>query len=104
MHAAEVQEALDTIPEDMSDAVMAYCDNMSEDVLTVDVSRVEEAFAGEWESWDDYVSNYVEDTGMLSEVPEDVKRYFDYDSFGSDLMYDYWTADTRDGIMVFHSL
>ncbi|EHL5833700.1 antirestriction protein ArdA [Salmonella enterica] len=36
----------------------------------------------------------VEDSGMLSEVPESLRRYFDYEAFARDLFCDgYFMSD-----------
>jgi antirestriction protein len=55
------------------------------------IENFEEAYCGEWKSEEDYAENLVEDTGMLSECPESMKSYFDYEKFARDLfMCDYW--------------
>jgi len=44
----------------------------------------------------------VDDLGLLSEVPENLRFYFDYEAFARDLFIgDYWSADTVYGTAVF---
>jgi antirestriction protein len=44
-----------------------------------------EAYLGAYDSVLEYAESYVEDTGLLASVPEDVQRYFDYTAFARDL-------------------
>ena len=44
---------------------------------------------GKFDSDEDLAYDYVEQTGMLQDIPESIQRYFDYESFGRDLAYDY---------------
>lgn len=39
----------------------------------------------------EFTYQYVEDTGMLSEAPEILERYFDYEAFGRDLFLESYT-------------
>lgn len=50
-----------------------------------DYDDFESAYRGEAESEDDYAYQLVKDTGMLSEVPESLRNYFDYESYARDL-------------------
>ena len=36
----------------------------------------------------DVAYQYIEETGMLDGVPENIARYFDYEAFGRDMSYD----------------
>ena len=63
----------------------------------------EERYAGHWESFDDYASNYADDTGLLSGIPEEIQRHFDWKSWTSELAYDYTTCDADSGVYVFRS-
>jgi antirestriction protein len=44
-----------------------------------------DAYAGQYDSEEDYAHQYVDDTGMLSGAPKTVAMYFDYDAFARDL-------------------
>ena len=55
-----------------------------------DISTFEESFQGSYDSEDDFTFELVESCGYLSNVPETVARYFDYEKFSRDLfMSDY---------------
>jgi len=54
----------------------------------------DEHFEGEFDSDEDLAYNYVEMIGGVSELGKDtLERYFDYESFGRDLAYDYTEID-----------
>lgn len=54
----------------------------------------EEAFAGSYGSTMEFTEQLVDDTGMLDEMPENLRLYFDYEKFDRDLfMGDYWASD-----------
>lgn len=50
-----------------------------------------EAYCGEWSSEEDFAIQFVEDCGMLDNVPDSMKNYFDWAAFSRDLfMCDYY--------------
>jgi len=62
--------------------------------------QFEDAYAGFFNSRTEFAQNYVDSTGLLTSrhyegVPniEILIGYFDLDSFGRDLMHDYWETD-----------
>ena len=64
-----------------------------------------ERYCSEWDSFNDDAEDLVESTGMLSEVPEEVARYFDHAAFARDLAFDYATYDAPNGgVFVFRIL
>lgn len=64
-----------------------------------------ERYCGEWDSFNDYAEDLVESTGMLSEIPEEVARYFDHAAFARDIAFDYATYDAPNGgVFVFRIL
>jgi antirestriction protein len=50
-------------------------------------------YHGQWDSWSDFVDSYVDDTGMLAELPENLRYYFDFERFGRDLAFDFTVTD-----------
>lgn len=60
-------------------------------------------FYGEWDSVVEYAENYVEETGMLDGLPENLRYYFDVQAFARDLVLggDIYTLPTPDGFGVF---
>ena len=89
------------------DESAAFVDAFSLSLGTADIKQArrdfEDAFRGEWSSFKDYAEDYVNSTGMLSEVPESIRNYFDYDAFARDLAYDYTVVECSGGVYVFDS-
>lgn len=67
------------------DAVDAYVSIFGE----WDVASFEERYQGEHKSDEDFAQEFIDSTGMLSDVPDSIARYFDYQAFARDLMFDY---------------
>lgn len=59
-----------------------------------ETSNTEESFISEY-YWDDYAAEYADDI-LLSDAPDTLRSYFDYDAWSRDLCMDY-TAYTYDG-------
>jgi antirestriction protein len=58
--------------------------------LGLPLSEVDEKYQGEHESDTDLAYAFIEDTGMLSDVPDSISIYFNYEQFGRDMaMNDY---------------
>lgn len=70
------------------------------------VSDFEEAYAGEWESFRDFAFQLAEDLDLFSGLPDDhvVVRYFGWDSWISDLEFDFTVERNPDGgVFVFRN-
>jgi antirestriction protein len=50
-----------------------------------EASDFQDAYRGEYDSEEAYAEELVDDTGMLAEVPENLRYYFDYERFARDL-------------------
>jgi len=50
-----------------------------------DYDAFEDAWCGEAASEEDYAYDYVQEHGLLNEVPESLRGYFDYDAYGRDM-------------------
>lgn len=63
----------------------------------------EHAYRGRFNNETDFARDYVEATGMLGGVPEDVAGYFDYEALAHDMKAggDYWFAPAKLGVYVF---
>jgi antirestriction protein len=59
----------------------------------VTISMIEDAYAGEYDTWEDFAYDLLESTGDLDQIPESLRSYFDYASFGRDLSYDYFESN-----------
>ena len=64
------------------EAYLAYLEYLSYDPSVQDF---EDRYHGEYESELDYTYEYVDSTGMLDSMPENLQGYFDYQSFSRDL-------------------
>lgn len=72
-----------------------------------DVERFRDAYLGEYDSIEHYAQEFVDDTGMLSDVPDSIARYFDFEAFARDMTLggDIWTADAPSGgVFVFNNV
>jgi antirestriction protein len=53
----------------------------------------EDAYKGTWPSEQEYAENFVDDIGLLDEVPDTLRSYFDYEAFARDLFInDCWSS------------
>jgi len=57
------------------------------------INNFEEAFQGEYDSELDFTYSLVDDTGMLSSVPENLQYYFDYEKFSRDLFINDYSSE-----------
>jgi antirestriction protein len=77
-----------------------YCDNhhlnQNEDNLEYELKNCEEAFLGNYDSVEAYAEQYIEDTGMLNDMPHTLKAYFDVKAFARDMVLggDVWISDS----------
>jgi antirestriction protein len=70
--------------------ISAYFDNCG--VASLDT--VEEAYAGEWRSDEDFATDLLEQCGDLDSIPENLRYYFDYSAYARDLMIsDYFESN-----------
>jgi antirestriction protein len=53
----------------------------------------DEAYCGQWDTFREYVEQYAEDCDLLAGMPEDLRRYFDYDALARDLRFDHFYDD-----------
>lgn len=50
-----------------------------------DYDKFDEAYRGEADSEEAYACEFVEDCGLLSEVPESLRDYFDFEAYARNL-------------------
>ena len=67
-----------------------------------DVETILEASCGWFDTWQDYVDQYIDDTGLLDSIPEDLRGYFDAERFGRELEFDYSVVDYNRKTFVFY--
>ena len=54
-----------------------------------DAAGFEDAYSGEWDSDTALAEDFIDGTGMLADVPDNLRGYFDMAAFTRDLMMDY---------------
>lgn len=71
-----------------SDALEAYVEYFGDDFDDADdlIDKFNDSYFGEFDSDEDLAYELVEETGMLSDVPENLRYYFDYEAYARDLM------------------
>ena len=81
------------LDDDDREAFQAFMDLKCDSDLSVDDFR--EAYQGEWDSEEDFARNIIEECGMLDNVPESLKDYFDFERYADELFR--WDYDFQDG-------
>lgn len=66
---------------------------------------VEDHYEGKYARIEDWADSWLEDTGTLSSIPENLRYYFDVTSWARDAQLggDIFTEDCDGGVHVFHS-
>ena len=69
------------------------------------VERFEESYQGSFPSLADWAEQYLEETGSLKDVPESLRNYIDFQSWGDDaeMNGDIFTVDNAGDLHVFWS-
>jgi antirestriction protein len=67
------------------DAKLAYVECFG----SWDAVGFEDAYSGEWESDLAFADDMIDSTGILDEMPGNLRGYFDVVAFARDLMFDY---------------
>jgi len=71
------------LTEEHGDAWTAYVENVGSHYATE--SGFEESRAGEGDSELDWLYGYIDDSGLLSEMPENLRNYFDHEAYLRDM-------------------
>ena len=77
-----------TLADSYKDMWGAYLEGVDS---TADFDTAIDRFYGSFESDTDLAYDYVASTGLLSDSPENLQQYFDYEAFGRDLAYDFYS-------------
>jgi antirestriction protein len=88
---ADFKEQLEATHLD-AEVIEAYLDNMGA-YGGVDISDIEDAYYGEYDTFEDFVYQFVEDTCILEGMDDSVRGYFDYEKYGRDLSHDYFESN-----------
>jgi antirestriction protein len=69
------------LDEDDRELLAVYQDNVDSDA---DIDKAREAFTGKYDSEADWAFEYLDETGGLEGVPENLKNYIDYEAYARD--------------------
>lgn len=88
------------LDEDDRELLAMYADHVGGDPSIEDAR---EAFAGKANTVEDWAESFADDTGLLSEVPENLRCYFDWEKYARDLQYggDIFTVEKDGDVWVF---
>jgi antirestriction protein len=75
---------LDDVAEYERDILAAWLSNN----MPFDLDSMRDCYIGEYSSDEDMAREYIDSTGLLSDVPESLANYFDYESYARDMMFD----------------
>ena len=99
----ETISKLGELVEEHGEAIAAYYWND----VSIDLEDLEGSFlddyVGGFDSFEDYAEHYIEDTGVLIDVPDSLKQYFDVAKFARDLRHDFWVHDSVGTFHVFRN-
>ena len=69
------------------------------------ISEFEERYQGHWDSFREYAEQLADDIGLLTDVPGEIARYFDWRAWSRDLAFYYSVHDNPEGgVFVFTAL
>lgn len=85
--------------EEHGEAIALFYNNDTSRDIDSLADDFQEAYRGQHDTLEAYAADYIEQTGMLDNVNETIKNYFDYESFARDLKLggDVWTERDSDG-------
>jgi len=86
LEAYEAAQLLESVPEEERPILEAWLGNGME----FDLDAMREAYAGEFSTDAEFAEDFAEQCDLLSEVPENLRYYFDFEAYGRDLMNDAW--------------
>lgn len=81
---------------------IAFCDHLGEDIEPDCIRKFQDAFAGSSRSLEDWCEDFLEETGQLQSLPENLRFYFNYAAFARDMeINDVFTLDHGGDVLVF---
>lgn len=88
--------------EERGEPYRLWCEYESDNY---DHDKFREEYQGEYRTLEDYAEDYCDQTGMLSECPDNLKNYIDYVAMAHDWKCggDIWTIEGGKGYYVFSS-
>jgi antirestriction protein len=89
MECYEMALKLDDVAEYERDILKAWLSNG----MNFDLDQMRDCYIGQFSSDEDMAREYVESTGLLNDVPDYLSRYFDFESYARDMMFDMFAVD-----------
>ena len=81
----EVAEMLEGEDAEMLDAYFS----LGYDITEENIETAKEKFFGQFSSDEEMAEEYAEQIDLLSSIPENLRYYFDFESYGRDLAFDF---------------
>lgn len=96
---SEIGLAISEMEDEEAEAFCTWADNSGD----LDVDAFREVYCGCHKSVAEYAEQYMEDCGGLSEVPENLRNYFDFELFARDMELggDIWASEGEFGVHIF---
>jgi len=69
------------LDEDDRELLQVYQDEVNSDA---DIDEARDNFAGKYDSERDWAESFLEDTGGLEQIPENLRNYFDFEAYARD--------------------
>jgi antirestriction protein len=89
---ADFAEELEGCQLDM-EVIEAYCSNFFY-ASDITIDKIEEAYFMQADSDADFAEQFADEMGLLSDVPQTVRSYFDFQRYWDcELRHDFWEAD-----------
>ena len=92
---------LDDSERDLVDSYLEGFGRCHGDSLKDVLRRAQDADHGVHNSFEDYVEEFIDDVGLLYDIPDYLQRYFNVKAYANDMRYDYTIVEVEDGVRVF---
>ncbi|MHA3724161.1 antirestriction protein ArdA [Leucobacter sp. HY1910] len=106
--ATQWGEALEAVDEHLRPALHAWVRSGSYtaegNTDLPSIGEFTDRYRGQFDSFEDYLRDLADDTGIFHNVPDEIKRYFDWARYTSDEQHSYnvvEAAKSADGVYVF---
>lgn len=89
--------------EEHGEAFAAWWDNGTAGDIASAEDDFRDAYAGSYRSLEDWAEEFLTDTDALSQIPDHLRFYFDFEKWARDAEMggDIWTAEGGEGVLVF---
>ena len=99
-----IQEAFEKVEAEGIDweVFCEYCAHLGHDIEAGQVEMFSEAYAGTADTLEDWCIEFLEETGQLESIPENLRHYFDYAAYARDMeINDVFTISHNSETLVF---